>query len=59
MRPREASGFTMTLLIAGAVLWAFMSTEVDLARLFSSGPRIAEFLGRMWPPSARDHVRDT
>ena len=51
MRPREASGFTLTLLIAGAVLWAFVSTEVDLARLFSSGPRIAEFLGRMWPPS--------
>ncbi len=51
MRPRETGGFTLTLLIAGAVLWAMLSTQVDPVRLLNSGPRIAEFLGRMWPPS--------
>lgn len=38
------------LVIAGAVVWAAVTTEVDLARLAESGARILEFLGRMVPP---------
>ncbi|HEX9857741.1 MAG TPA: phosphonate ABC transporter, permease protein PhnE [Paracoccaceae bacterium] len=39
-----------SLLVAGVVLWATATAETDLARLWSSGGRIAEFLGRMVPP---------
>jgi len=38
------------LLIAGAVLWAGATTEVDPARLAAAGGRMAEFLARAWPP---------
>lgn len=51
MRRHETGGFALTVLIAAAVLWAMLTTQVDPARLFGSGPRIAAFLGRMWPPS--------
>lgn len=47
------SGWSATLpglVIAAAVVWAALTTEVDLARLAQSGPRILEFLGRMVPP---------
>ncbi len=36
--------------IAAAVLWALVTTDVDWGRLAESGPRVAEFLGRMVPP---------
>lgn len=39
-----------TLLIAGVVLWAGSTTDVEPARLVDAGGRIVEFLGRMLPP---------
>jgi len=39
-----------TLLIAGVVLWAAATTEIDLARVASAGPRLSDFLDRMFPP---------
>lgn len=50
MRSRGLGGFAAGVFIAGAVLWSFMTTEVELSRLFSAGPRITDFLGRMVPP---------
>lgn len=50
MNRRGYGGFAAGLFVAGAVLWSFATTEVELARLASAGPRIAEFLGRMVPP---------
>ena len=38
------------MIIAGGVLWSFLSTDVEFSRLLSAGPRIADFLGRMFPP---------
>ncbi|WP_246657557.1 phosphonate ABC transporter, permease protein PhnE [Cohaesibacter sp. CAU 1516] len=38
------------MLIAGLVLWSLASTDVELSRLISAGPRIADFFGRMFPP---------
>ena len=52
MRPRDTGGFLITLAVAGAVIWSLLTTDVQLSRLMSSGPRIAEFLGRMIPPDA-------
>ena len=43
-------GFVTSALIAGAILWSFATTDVELSRLVSAGPRIADFLGRMFPP---------
>ncbi len=40
----------MGALIAGAVLWSLITTDVELSRLLSAGPRIADFLARMLPP---------
>ena len=51
MRNRDSGGFLITLVIAGAVLWSLVTTDVQMSRLMSAGPRIAEFLGRMIPPS--------
>ena len=50
MRSRGLGNFVAGALVAGAVLWSFATTDVDLSRLVSSGPRIADFLGRMFPP---------
>ena len=52
MRSRDLGGFWAGMLIAGAVLWSLITTEVELSRLQSAGPRIADFLGRMFPPDA-------
>lgn len=52
MRSRDLGGFWAGMLIAGAVLWSLITTEVELSRLLSAGPRIADFLGRMFPPDA-------
>ena len=50
MRFRGIGGFAASTLVAGAILWSFMTTDVEFSRLLSAGPRIAEFLGRMFPP---------
>ena len=58
-RPRSYFAWP-TLLIAGAVLWAAATTEIDIARLISAGPRLQDFLDRMVPPdfSVWREVRD-
>lgn len=50
MRSRDLGGFWAGMLVAGVVLWSLISTDVELSRLLSAGPRIAGFLGRMFPP---------
>ncbi len=50
MRSRDLGGFWAGMLIAGAVLWSLVTTDVELSRLLSAGPRIADFFGRMFPP---------
>ncbi|HAV81878.1 MAG TPA: phosphonate ABC transporter, permease protein PhnE, partial [Erythrobacter sp.] len=50
MQFRGFGGFVTSALIAGAILWSFVTTDVELSRLMSAGPRIADFLGRMFPP---------
>lgn len=50
MRGRGLSGFAAGALVAGAVLWSVATTDVEVSRLFSAGPRIGDFLGRMFPP---------
>lgn len=50
MAGRGFSGFLAGALIGAAVLWSFVTTEVEFGRLLSAGPRIADFIGRMIPP---------
>lgn len=50
MRSRDLGGFWAGMLIAGVVLWSLITTDVELSRLLSAGPRITDFLGRMFPP---------
>ena len=50
MRSRDLGGFWAGMLVAGVVLWSLITTDVELSRLLSAGPRIADFLGRMFPP---------
>lgn len=50
MRSRNLGGFWAGMLVAGVVLWTLITTDVELSRLLSAGPRIADFLGRMFPP---------
>jgi phosphonate transport system permease protein len=38
------------LVIAAAVVWAVVTTDIAWGRLGEAGPRIAEFIGRMIPP---------
>ena len=52
MRSRNLGGFWAGMLVAGVVLWSLITTDVELSRLLSAGPRIADFLGRMFPPDA-------
>jgi phosphonate transport system permease protein len=39
-----------SLTIGVVILWAGLSADVELSRLAASGPRLADFLGRMFPP---------
>ena len=50
MRSRGFGSFAAAVLVAGAILWSFATTDIEMARLVSAGPRIADFLGRMFPP---------
>ena len=50
MRSRQLGNLAASMIIAGGVLWSFLSTDVEFSRLLSAGPRIADFLGRMFPP---------
>ncbi|MEM5469787.1 MAG: phosphonate ABC transporter, permease protein PhnE [Paracoccaceae bacterium] len=52
MRSREFGGFLTGVLIACAVLWSLLTSDVELSRLLSAGPRIADFFGRMFPPNS-------
>lgn len=49
-RSRDLSGFAAGGAIACAILWSLATTDVEISRLLSSAPRIADFLGRMFPP---------
>lgn len=50
MRPRDQGGFWVGTMLAAVVLWSLITTDVELSRLLSAGPRIADFFGRMFPP---------
>lgn len=50
MQSRGFGGFAAGALVAGAVLWSIVTADVELSRVLAAGPRIAEFLGRMFPP---------
>jgi len=50
MRSRSFGSFAAATLVAVIVLWSLATTDVELSRLVSAGPRIADFLGRMFPP---------
>ena len=50
MRSRDQGGFWAGILVAGVVVWSLVTTDVELSRLLSAGPRIADFFGRMFPP---------
>ena len=50
MAPRDFGGFVTSSLIAIAILWSLVTTDVELSRLASAGPRITDFIGRMFPP---------
>lgn len=50
MRSRGSGSFMAAVLVAGAVLWSLATTDVEMTRLASAGPRIADFLSRMFPP---------
>jgi phosphonate transport system permease protein len=50
MESRGWGGFAAGGLVAGAVLWSLATTDVELSRLLSAGPRIVDFLARMIPP---------
>lgn len=50
MRARGHGSFVVGLAGAGAVLWSLVTTDVELTRLVSAGPRIGAFLARMVPP---------
>lgn len=43
-------GFLTGVFLGAVVLWSFATSDMDLSRLRSAGPRIAEFVGRMIPP---------
>lgn len=44
-------GLSLSIGIALIVVWAAVSADVDLEKLLRSGPRMADFLGRMIPPN--------
>ncbi len=49
-RSRDFGGVAASLLVAGVILWSLVTADVEISRLLSSPPRIADFLGRMFPP---------
>ncbi len=38
------------LFVLGLLIWSWVGTEMSIVHVFDSGPRIAEFLDRMFPP---------
>lgn len=50
IKSRNIGEFTVSALIAIAVLWSLVTIDVELSRLLAAGPRIVEFIGRMVPP---------
>ena len=49
-RGRDLGGFGAGVAIACAILWSLVTTDFEISRLLSAAPRIADFLGRMFPP---------
>jgi phosphonate transport system permease protein len=51
-RPRDRAwgSFSLTVGFALLIAWSWSGSEIDLGRLAASGGRIADFLGRMFPP---------
>ena len=41
----------LTAGVLAVLVWSWHGTEMDLAKLLQSGPRVAEFLDRMLPPN--------
>ncbi len=50
MRTSDRTSLAAGIIIAAAVLWAGITSDMSAERLASSGGRIADFLGRMMPP---------
>jgi len=50
MRSRDRGGFWTGMMVAGVVVWSLVTADVELSRLLTAGPRIADFFGRMFPP---------
>ncbi len=44
------SSFSVSLAIAGVVIWSWLASDIDAGKLTSSGGRMLDFLGRMLPP---------
>lgn len=44
------SSFSVSLAIAGLVVWSWLASDIDAGKLTSSGTRIVDFLARMVPP---------
>jgi phosphonate transport system permease protein len=49
-RERSWGSFSITVAFAVLVVWSWTASDIDLGRLAASGGRIADFLGRMFPP---------
>ncbi|GGB25362.1 MULTISPECIES: phosphonate ABC transporter, permease protein PhnE [Rhodobacterales] len=50
IRRGGSGGFLTGVCLGAVVLWSFATSDMELSRLLSAGPRIGEFLGRMIPP---------
>ena len=42
--------FSLSAALAVLIIWSWTGSDIDVTRLAESGGRIAEFLGRMFPP---------
>lgn len=52
-----AAGFLAYAGAAAILVWSFEGAGFSAERLASSGPRLADFLGRAWPPSTENLTR--
>src|SRR6185295_16961283 len=48
----------LVLGVAGMLAWSWFSTEMSLANLSRSGPRVADFLERLFPPDLAWNIND-
>ena len=47
---RAALRYTLAGALVGLLIWCWVGTNMSPRDLFSSGPRIADFIDRMFPP---------